>query len=321
MATATETAEVRGLTSDADNIPQREPGLYSDREIPFDEYLRLPYISNTRLGQAARSMAHFRAAEQEPPADPTPDQIIGSLVHAGKLEPLAVAERYVVMPDMAKGIVRADGSPYASVRATSQYKDRVGEFEEAHKDKTIVEQEWYDNMLGMLASLKRSSKARELIEGDGLSEVTIIWGCPYTGLRCKARIDWLKRVEHSFTDLKTTADARDFQRSISKWRYHRQCGLYHIGLLALTGERYRPGIVAAEKGSPYGVRSAYLSEESLRAGVSEAEEQLRKIATARETGAYPGYEDPDEWNVEPWALRNREEVVELTIGGEKMKVR
>ncbi len=71
-------------------------GIYHD--VPIEEYLSWPYVNNSSLGPTERSMAHYRAALRNP-GPPTAAMRLGSFLHAGVLEPLAIAARFVARPE------------------------------------------------------------------------------------------------------------------------------------------------------------------------------------------------------------------------------
>jgi len=284
-----------------------EPGIYFD--IPFAAYLAWPFVNNTLLTQAARSMAHFRFAEQAIDGKPTSAMQFGSLVHAGILEPKLLA----VMPCFEDGIRRKDGSEYANPKATTAYKNRVAEFESANVGKRIVTAAEFESIRGIRESLARHDRAAEYLD-DGPVEVSIVWDNLDSGIRCKARLDKWSEVSHRIVDLKTTRDASDFERSIRKYRYHRQAAFYSDGMHALSGQVHEFAIVAVETDLPFCVRAAPVSDEALEAGRDEYKRLLQDIAECRSSCHWPGYSDPDYWELPAWF--RSEESVSLNVSGQ-----
>ena len=166
-----------------------KPGIYED--IPFDTYLKWDAISNSRLKLATDSLAHYKAGWQ---GEESGAMRFGSLVHAGKLEPLEVAKRFAVMPSYETDPQNTtkDGEPSVS-KSSKYYKFKKQEFLEANADKTIVEEKTYDEMIGTIRSLAQNEKAVDVLDGAGPVEVSIVWQDPDTGLNCKARFDKLQR--------------------------------------------------------------------------------------------------------------------------------
>lgn len=265
------------------------PGIY--RDIPFEEYLAWPAISNSRLNLARRSLLHFR----ENPAKETPSLSVGRFIHAGILEPLSIPMRYAVMPqyELDAANVTAKGERSTST-ATKYYKGKVEEFEVSHPGKEIVEQSVYENLLGIARALHASERARRYLGEPGEAEVSLLWRDPDTGLLLKARIDFLNSA---INDLKTCQDAILFSRSIANYGYHRQGGHYQNGLKQLTGETRPFRLIAVEKTRPWGNRAAELDQASIDAGKDEIKRTLAAIAEAERTGRFPGYSDPEAWSL------------------------
>lgn len=293
-----------------------EPGVYHD--VPFAEYLAWEADSNSRMGLAARSLAHYRAGWSK---EPTPAMRLGSLVHCGKLEPLAVAERYVVMPNfhLDDANVTAKGEKPSSPRSTGYYKDKVREFQRVNADKEVVDQDQYDRMLGIVRSLATDAKASVWFNEPGFIEVSLVWVDEDTGRLCKCRIDKAKDDWSRITDLKTCEDARKFPRSISTYGYHRQMAHYSNGVKALQlHDNPECCLVAVETEKPFLTDSRPLHEEALVAGRQEVRRLLCDIAEAIETNKWPGYKGGDYWRLP--AYHDAGDAQELIIGGEVIQV-
>ncbi len=292
------------------------PGVFPD--IPFNEYLSWPYVNNTSLGPMLRSPKHYKLALDKP-REPTEAMLKGVVAHLAALEPLKIADYFVVMPDLTGGIKTKNGSPSTKPRGTEEYKSRVEEFTRANATKEIIDQQAYDDVKGMIAALAESERATEYLASTGRPEVAIVWDDPDTLLRCKARIDRLHHTPRRMTDLKTARDVLDFERAIYNFGYHRQSAFYSDGQFFRTGERHESCIVAVEPTAPYGVRAAPVSDVMLAAGRESYQKALRRIADCRERDEWPGYDDPAEWNLPAWAQKNSEAVT-LNIGGEVRQI-
>lgn len=296
--------------------PAPTPGMYHD--IPFDEYLAWPCVNNSSLSYAARSMAHYRFAPQQPP---TAAMRFGSLVHCGKLEPAAIGARYAVMPDLAGDIRKPDGSEYSNVRATKEYRARVAAWQATVGDREVVTSEELETMLGIVQSLTAHDFARRTLCGPGPVEVSFVWDDPDSGVRCKARVDKWNDCDPgpmAVYDLKTTRDAIDFERAMVRFGYHRQAAFYSDGVRACTGApTVRFGIIAVERETPFAVRGAMVGPETIEAGRSQYKRLLKQIAECRRSNAWPGYSDPAEWQLPAWAMaQNEDEELGLTFHGE-----
>lgn len=295
-------------------IPAPEPGIYEN--VPFADYCAWPCVNNSSLGPLRKSPAHYLVA-QETQTEPSDALRFGTFAHAGKLEPLAVINHYVVLPEFEHEIRKPDGSEYTNVKATKAYKDRVAEFHRINANKEVVPQDWYDKLLGICEALSRNRRAAEWFGARGPAEVSIVWDDPLTGLRCKARIDKLDRDARRITDLKTTVDASQFGVAMHKYGYARQAGFYADGMRVLTGDDYSFALVAVEKEPPFGVRAAEVDFDTLNIGRCEYRRALRQLVECRRSSHWPSYTDPDTWQLPSWSVPE----VELTVSGELISVK
>lgn len=292
------------------------PGVYEN--VSFEDYLSWPFVSNSSLGAAARSMLHYKSRQ---PIEETVAMKFGTLCHLGRLEPSAVFRRYVVMPDLTAGIKTKGGEASKNPKATAEYGERVDRWLLENADgKIVVTQEEFDSMVAVVAALDADPLAHAWFTDAGPVELSIVWDDPDTGLRCKGRIDKLAHTHQIITDLKTTRDCLRFPAQIAERNYHRQGAMYTDGYMVLTGEVLRFGLVAVENASPFGVMSAPVSSADIEAGREEYKELLAKVAESQRTGVWPGYSAPAEWTRPPWARARETESVTLTIGGERISL-
>jgi hypothetical protein len=270
-----------------------KPGLHYG--VPFDTYAAWPAISNSALSLAARSMAHFRARK---PVEETPQMRLGSLVHAGKFEPLLIPERYVVMPKFEDQVRKPNGERYDNPKGSAAYRELVDEFTANNVGKICVTRFEYETMLAMVRALARHRGATTWLTG-GDYEVSIVAQDPETGLWCKGRIDHL-HDPRCVSDLKTTSDLMRFGDAIFNWGYHRQLALYGDMLDWLDVDHADPiehrAIVAIDTEGPvHDIHAAPLSQRSITIGRHEFRRLLNQIATCEATGQWPGSDGPKEW--------------------------
>jgi len=262
--------------------PSIECGIHQG--IPFDQYLAIDALSQSAIKAGLRSMAHMRV----PPKPATDAMNLGTLVHSCQLEPERVANTHVVMDD--SGICREIGG--AKPRATTKYKTWRSEWEAVHEDQEIVSAEDFDKATDMVRSLAEHPVAHRLFGRQGGTEATLVWECPMTGLRCKARFDALTTDDWpTGGDLKTTQDASEeaFVRSIIRYGYHIQAAWYCHGHRVLTGTLPNFVIVAVESVPPYAVNTFEIGEDWLVIGTLEYERVLRQYKRCLETGEFPAY--------------------------------
>jgi exodeoxyribonuclease VIII len=290
--------------------PAPEPGIYED--VPFEEYLSWDAESNSGMRPAVKSMAHYRAALDDP-IDPTPPMRFGNFTHVGRLEPLEIPRRYVVMPRFEEQIRKPDGSEYDKPKATKAYREKVAEFEAANGDKEIVPEDWYAQLLGIVDALTANPRANVYLNAPGPVEVSLVWDDPSLGVRCKARLDKWAQNDERIIDVKTTANASDFQRTIAKLGYHRQGAFYSDGLRVLTGVEHDFCLVAMETTKPFGTMAAPLSPDAIEVGRRQYRDALSRIVASRESDTWPGYENPAQWELPAWAASKD---TELIVDGE-----
>jgi hypothetical protein len=287
-----------------------KPGIYPN--VPFDDYLAWDAVSSSRLRLAARSLAHYNAGFT---SEPTPAMTLGTLCHAGVLEPLAIAKRFCFMPDYAAHPDNVTAKGERSWSAGTRFVAEMQEnFKRLHHDKEIVSEDAYNKMVGIATTLSSCPIMRGLLSA-GRSEVSIVWDDPTTGLRCKARCDWLDigNDRCALLDLKTTADASEFGRSIVRYGYHRQMAHYARGVEVVTGHRPTAYIAAVETSAPFGHMVAPMDGDALESGSREIDELLARVAESIATDTWPSYEHPESWKLPEWYTRKSAEPVELVL--------
>lgn len=279
--------------------------------VPAEDYFAWEAVSNSKLSLLKRSPKHYMHGFGEE----TEAMRLGSLVHSGVLEPLAIAKRYVFMPDYSK---HPENKTKSGDRSFAKVTDFVKQMEENFRqlnfDKEIVTEAQYNVMVGMATALADNEQAKQLLR-DGKAEVAVVWNDQETGLRCKAKADWLK--PGIMADLKTTADASDFERSIGKYGYHRQMAFYCRGLMA-NGIEVEPWIICVEKSAPFGCRCAPMDSEALRIGAKEIDELLGLLVECQQNNHWPGYQNPSVWSVPEWYAKH--EQLELIVDGETVLI-
>lgn len=289
-----------------------KPGIYHD--VPFETYLKWDAISNSRITLAMRSLLHFKTGfvKQE-----TKSMRLGTFLHCGVLEPLAISMRYAVMPAYelnAENVTKSGES--STSKATSYYIAMRNQFIANNLGKQIVEKSFYDLLVGVSKALSRSERAREYLGDKCETEVSAVWVDEETGLLCKCRYDSLNT---GINDLKSTADAMKFTKSIANFGYHRQGAHYQDGWVALTGEVKPVRLIAVEPAEPFGTRSAPVNEDAIDVGRSEVRTVLRAIADAKSSGNWTGYEDPSSWCL-PAYYGGGDDEIELTVNGETILI-
>lgn len=267
------------------------PGVYEG--VSFADYCDWDAINHSRLARIDKSPLNTQVG---PDFSGSSAIRFGQLVHTGRLEPDSVSKRYVVMPafELEKGNLTKDGEQSKS-KSTNYYKNKKKAFLKKNASKTVIDQAEYNDLQNALDAINGCSKAVESLTG-GSAEVSIVWNDPATGLRCKARIDYLKTDR--LTDLKTSRDDNNrplpesFEYSLGTYSYFTQAAWYQSGWEVLTGERLPFWFAVLGTGSPMQCVAAPVGEMSLRLGRDRNKERMALYKMCRDAGEFPGYESP-----------------------------
>jgi len=272
------------------------PGLYPD--IEFDQYAGWEAMNISTLLEGRRSMQHLHQALIAPVRKRTAAMWLGVLGHTLVLEPIKAMAKYVVMPDFASDPANttAGGGKPKSPTSTSWYQKKKKEFEATNILREVVTQQKYDEILGMVHALASNPRAKECLAA-GEREISLVWVDEPTGVVCKGRIDLLDAPKERFLDLKIVENAARFERSLEQYSYHVRMSWYQGGLMALGYQSLMPWLMAAESTPPFGIRAAPVGEETLLIGRDIHRELLDNYSKCISSDYWPGYDDPDEWNL------------------------
>ena len=138
------------------------PGVYTG--VSFSEYCEWDAINHSRLPLIDKSPLHCFVGRSY---DETKAMRFGSLVHCGKLEPDAIAQRYMVMPDYLNhpDNVTSNGDKPASPAATSWYKNKKANFDEVANQlgKLVITQKEYDDLQLSLAAMLTEKRITDAV--------------------------------------------------------------------------------------------------------------------------------------------------------------
>lgn len=251
-------------------------GFYTD--VPAAEYHKkqLGVISKSALDQLKKSPAHYRSWLELEPKE-TPALAFGRMLHCAVLEPAVFSATHVVQPDFGdcrykeakanRDAWRADNAGCIAVDATD-----------------------HAAVIGISRSLQ-AHPAASLILREGLSEVTVRWTDPITGLPGKSRTDYYVESKALVADLKSTEDASEegFQRSVVKYRYHVQDALYRLAFSAVKKPVEHFALIAVEKEPPYAVSVYTLDADAVSRGYAAARVNIERLADCLRTDEWPAY--------------------------------
>lgn len=244
------------------------------------EYRQDPGISRSDLFEMRKSPLHFQYQMTHPKED-TPALLFGRALHKMILEPGDFESEFAVCPTVNRR-TKAGQEQYAAFMAENEGKD-------------IVSQDDYEIMCEMAEVINKHQLAKKLLTGE--HEQSFFWTDPDTGERCKCRPDCMTEYEGQLylVDYKTTDSCAgmDFERSVRKYGYDFQSGMYTEGVFANTFQRYGFKFVAQEKKPPYAVRVYDCSEEFIQQGYDKFREYIGMLHECRVSGNWYGYEGPD----------------------------
>ncbi len=223
--------------------------------VPFDRYLRWPYVSQSGLKTLARSPGHYQLAKLQTLDSKAVD--IGSALDDSWLEdPEKLVDKYAMVPWPPP--CKNDGTPYSNWLVSTDGKAWKAD----NEHRTILT---FDDVLlvcGMMLKLNEHPIASDL-RRRSRTQASIVWDCPQTGIRCKGRFDMLAgdKLPYEASDLKSTtvvidpmADKDPFWDHATRLGYHLQAGWYTWGLEIITGEPHTDyRIVAVEQKPPHTV--------------------------------------------------------------------
>lgn len=268
----------------ASEVSTLKPGAYLD--VPFEEYLKLPALSNSLLCGFDRSPG-FKEWNKVAPYDTEADSAgdLGTLVHTLVLEPESLADRYLVLPKL-------------SMRKNED-KEKVEEYTEKARALGLiaVKQDIFKKAQLMADSMMAHPDMRAWLKAaNGYSEVTILWRDIETGMLCKARCDRLVFVSGgaAIFDVKTIARIEKLNRwYVQDYGYdcQRQHYIEAVDSLGLGQTWFYFGFVSSALSlKRYPVRYVELSCELIAAAHEKQRERLNKYKQCTEFNSFTGAE-------------------------------
>lgn len=156
----------------------------------------------------------------------------------------------------------------------------------------------------MADSVRAHPEAGELFR-RGHPEKSLYWTDPETGVRLRARADWLTLINERLTcvDLKTAASVYrpDLERVFWKNGYYLQNAWYVRLLTAIKGSEPDFAFVCVEKEPPYLVEVVRYEPEDVAEGHRLNRIAINTFARCIETGEWPGYTDATTFRLPRWA--------------------
>jgi len=223
----------------------------------------------------------------------TEAMLTGAVTHTTILEPGELLQRYAVKPR---------GMSF-STTAGKTWRDA--------QTLEIVPQADVDAAGAMRAAMLRVPVLRNLLSA-GEAEISAFWVDKDTGVRCRARPDWLHMTGPKraiVLDVKTISELTPdtVARAIANYGYHRQEAHYSNGLRAcgIDVEEFVFGFVS--NSYPFLAVAYVLDDETKQQGADEVAELVERFAKCRERNDWPAFGDGYQLNGLPtWARRSSE---------------
>lgn len=222
-------------------------------------------------------------------------------------------KRHFDLGKVVHRLVLGDGADYVVVQAkTKATKDAPSVTYDArnydtkaaqdHRDaiysvgKVPILRHELDQAIAMAATVKTHPLGGALL-ADGRPEVSLFWVDEATGVKCRARLDWLPNPQEGrrllVPDLKTAVSAEpdEFSRNAARFGYARQDRWYGDGIRA-CGLDPDPAFlfVIVEKDEPHIVTVGQFTQDAdLKLAAAMNDRARRIFRDCTETGIWPAY--------------------------------
>ena len=301
--------------------------------LPMADYLADPAVSASRLWSLHEQTPAHLLAEIESGADVVTDaKALGTITHSAVFEPEVFDDRYVVLgrcEGLKKdgdrcsngGTFYRDGQSFCGVKGHDPYAGAPME-----PGLELVQESDRLSAARMKAALFGHPTARELLEAEGMREVTGVCQDPKTGLWLRIRPDELiyeppgtRSVFHSsVVNLKTTgklAAPTKFPRDAERMGVYFKAAFYRLVIRELAFEPQNFFFPVVESFGEHQVIVYRLHEDALDIGESEVRLALDTLNHAVTTGEWPSYGAAiHDLNLSDWRLKQVHSIDFLEVG-------
>jgi hypothetical protein len=293
--------EARGEGCVMLNILDLPDGMHEG--VPESVYhAKVPGVVSTGalkiLAQTPSKYRYWLTHEDKPATKPLS---FGRACHMAILEPDVFDRTYLIEPDF--GACRKDDRTGTSSEQAKENKKRRDGWREAHTGATLLESKDGQRTLAMIHAIAAHPVARGVLIG-GVPEITGVWTCPETGLRCKLRGDYWVADDEMCADIKSSADASPgaWARSCATYRYNWQEAHYRRGFAARACPIRLFVFLVVESDPPHDIALYELDADDVRRGEESVRRHTNVMAECIRTGIYPGFpEDISTLKLPAWA--------------------
>jgi hypothetical protein len=274
-----------------------QPGVF---DIPAEDYHLDPVPGGSLSSSGARKLlapscpALYRYEQDNPP----PPKKTFDLGHAAHRMVLGAGAKPVLV-DAERWDTKVIKAEVADIRERGDIPLKRAEF---------------DKVKAMAAALREHEAARLFEPGTGHAEQSLFWTDQPTGVRRRARLDWLPAFNDGrrmlLPDYKSCASAEPdaLAKAMDTYGYHCQGAWYldAVRALGLAGEDAAFLLIAQEKTPPYIVTVIEPDAMAIRIAHARNREAIELYAECVASGRWPGYADDvvltplPPWTVNRW---------------------
>ena len=231
--------------------------------MSYAEYHSAPGIRSSDLKACLTSPLECWYRQRQPMAD-SPALRLGRASHTSALEPRRFLAEYALYDG------RRAGKVWDAFRDDPQ-----------NTNKTILNRTEYDAAVAIGDAVQAHRIASTMLAG-GAAEVSLFWDDEQTGLRCKARPDYLTTL--TLPDLKTTRDPSPaaFGRTCVNFGYPLQLAHYLAGVRAVCGTDPAPYFVVVGSTQPHDVIVYRVPDDIIELGEADRVDMMQTMSQMRE---------------------------------------
>ena len=243
------------------------------RDMTEEQYRKAYGVNKSTLWELRKSPAHYKYCLDHPTKD-SPALRFGRALHSAVLQSWEFEDNYAVMPDID--------------RRTKEGKEQYEYFMRLAAGKTILTTDEYEAVRDMTNAVWRDDDASDLI-ADCLTEIPLFWTDESTRIRCKCRLDAVRKSV--IIDLKTCADASTdhFMRDALKYGYDVQAAHYIRGYRSQHDETPEFWFICIEKTPPYAINLIKAGDAFIDRGMMQLMDLMDKLYYCRKHRAWGGY--------------------------------